>query len=58
MVVLAVIFLVIAGLYYQGILQIAVSDTGAPHHEKHAILFGVLAIAALVGANFARPKHA
>ena len=59
LVVLAVIFGIIAGLYYSGVLQILVSDPqpGA-QHVKHAILFGALAIASLVGANFARPKHA
>ena len=58
LVVLAVVFAIIGALYYEGVLQILVSDSTAKHHETHAILFGVLAIASLVGANFARPKQA
>jgi hypothetical protein len=56
LVILAVAFAVIAGLYYEGVLQIAVSDTHAAHHPTHAILFGVLAVASLIAANFAREK--
>ena len=56
LVVLAVVFLVIAVLYAFGVLQIAVSDPHATHHYTHAILFGGLAVASLVAANFARPK--
>src|SRR5450759_3566746 len=48
----------LAGLYYEGVLQIFVSDTHAAHHTTHAVLFGVLAIASLIGANFARSKRA
>jgi hypothetical protein len=55
-VILAVAFAVIAGLYYEGVLQIAVSDTTAAHHPTHAILFAVLAVASLIAANFAREK--
>ena len=55
--VLAVIFLVLAGLYYEGVLQIFVSDPHAAHHTTHAILFGVLALASLIAANFARDKR-
>jgi hypothetical protein len=58
LVVLAVVFLLVAGLYYEGVLQIFVSDSHAAHHTTHAILFGVLAIASLIGANFARSKRA
>jgi len=58
LVVLAVVFLVLAGLYYEGVLQIFVSDSHAAHHTTHAVLFGVLAIASLIGANFARSKKA
>ncbi|MEA2655739.1 MAG: hypothetical protein QOI23_1104 [Chloroflexota bacterium] len=57
LVVLAVVFLLLAGLYYEGVLQIFVSDPHAAHHTPHAILFGVLAIASLIGANFARSKR-
>jgi hypothetical protein len=56
LVVLAVVFIVLAGLYYEGVLQIAVSDPHAAHHTTHAILFTVLAVASLVAANFARAK--
>jgi len=47
---------VVAGLYAVGVLQFLVSDPHASHHYTHAILFGVLAIASLIGANFARSK--
>jgi ABC-type thiamin/hydroxymethylpyrimidine transport system permease subunit len=58
LVVLAVVFAIVGALYYEGVIQILVSDPTAKHHTTHAILFGVLAIASLVGANFARPKPA
>jgi len=54
LVILAVIFLVIAALYATGILQLFASTSGV--HFKHAILFAVLAVASLIGANFIRPK--
>jgi len=54
---LGVIFLIIAGLYALGVLQILTSTTSGPH-LKHALLFAVLAVASFVGANFARPKTA
>ena len=56
LVILAVVFVVIAGLYYEGVLQILVSDSHSAHHTTHAILFIVLAVASLVAANFARIK--
>lgn len=56
LVILAVVFVVIAGLYYEGVLQIAVSDPHAAHHTTHAILFVALAVASLVAANFARER--
>jgi hypothetical protein len=52
--ILGVIFIVVAVLYALGVLQLFASTSG-PHY-KHAILFGVLAVASFVGANFARPK--
>ena len=55
MVALAVIFAILAILYAVGALQLFTS-TGTGRHKTHAILFGVLAIASLVGANFARQK--
>jgi hypothetical protein len=57
LVLLAVVFLILAGLYYEGVLQIFVSDSHAAHHTTHAILFGVLAVASLIAANFARSKR-
>jgi len=56
LVVLAVVFLVVAGLYAVGVLQFMVSDPHASHHYTHAILFSVLAVASLIAANFARSK--
>jgi len=58
LVVLAVVFAVLAVLYAMGGLQVLVSDPHATHHYTHAILFGVLALASLVAANFTRPKAA
>jgi hypothetical protein len=55
--VLGIIFIVIAVLYALGILQLFASTESGPHY-KHALLFGVLAIASFVAANFARPKTA
>lgn len=56
LVILAVVFFVVAALYYEGVLQILVTDTHAAHHPTHAILFSVLAIASLIAANFARER--
>ena len=56
LVVLAVIFVIVAYLYYAGALQLLTSEGHGPH-VKHAILFGVLAIVSLVAANFTRPKN-
>lgn len=53
--VVAVVFLVVAALYLFGVLQLFTSTSSGPH-EKHAILFGVLAVASLIAANFTRPK--
>ena len=52
---LGVIFLIVAGLYAIGVLQIFTSTTSGTH-IKHAVLFVVLAAASFVAANFARPK--
>jgi hypothetical protein len=57
LVVLAVVLLVISGLYALGVIQLMVSDPHAAHHYTHAILFFVLAVASLIGANFARAKR-
>jgi hypothetical protein len=55
--VLGIVFIVIAGLYALGVLQVLTSSSSGPHY-KHAILFVVLAVASFVAANFARPKAA
>jgi hypothetical protein len=55
---LGLAFVVVAALYYFGVLQIAVSNPSEAHHTKHAILFIVLALASFVAFNFARPKAA
>ena len=54
--VVGVIFLIVAALYALGALQLLASTSG-PHY-KHAVLFVVLAVAAFVAANFARPRTA
>jgi len=54
--VLGVLCVVVAVLYYFGILQIAVTDPHAAHHVTHTILFAVLAVACFIAFNFARPK--
>ncbi len=56
LVVLAVVFAVLAVLYALGDIQVLVSDPHAPHHVTHAVLFGVLALASMVAANFTRPR--
>ena len=58
LVVVAVICFVLAVLYGLGVLQIAVSDPHAAHHYTHAVLFVVLGVASLIGANFTREKAA
>jgi hypothetical protein len=57
LVVLAIVFFVVGGLYAAGVLQFMVSDPHATHHYTHAILFVVLGLASLIGANFARTKR-
>ena len=55
LVVLGIAFVVIAVLYALGVLQLFASTTSGPHY-KHALLFGVLAIASFIGANFTRER--
>ena len=55
--ILGIAFVIVAALYAMGVLQLFASTTSGPHF-KHAILFGVLAVATFVAANFARPKTA
>ena len=58
LVVVAIACFVIGVLYAFGVLQIAVTDTHAPHHYTHLVLFVVLGVAALIAANFTREKAA
>ena len=58
LVALAVVFVILAVLYAVGAIQLFVSDPHATHHYTHTILFGVLAVASLVAANFTRPRTA
>ena len=53
--ILGIVFVIVAVLYALGVLQLFASTTSGPHY-KHAILFAVLVVASLVGANFARVK--
>jgi NADH:ubiquinone oxidoreductase subunit 2 (subunit N) len=54
----AVVCVVLAVLYYFGVIQFMVSDPHAHNHPTHAIVLLVAAVACLVAANFARPKPA
>ena len=56
LVVVAVVCFVLAVLYGLGVLQVFVSDTHSAHHYTHMILFIVLGVAALIGANFTRQR--
>lgn len=58
LVALAVVFAILAVLYAMGTIQFLVSDPHSPHHYTHTILFGVLAVASLIAANFTRPRTA
>ncbi len=51
-----VLCLVLAVLYYFGVIQVFVTDPHAAHHVTHAILFTVLAVACVIAFNFTRPK--
>ena len=58
-VALAVVCILFAVLYLLDVVGWFSSDPNshAPH-TKHAIVLGVVAVAALIAANFARPKPA
>jgi hypothetical protein len=56
LVVLAVIFAILAYLYWVGAIQFLTSAGHGVHHT-HGFLFGGLAILCLVAANFTRPKN-
>ena len=49
-ILLAIVFFVVAALYWTGALQIAVHEPG-PHH-KHAVLFAALGILSLIWFRF------
>ena len=55
-VVLAVVFAAIAVFYFLVRTSILANSTAI--HYKHAIIFLVLAVLALIAANFVRPKAA
>lgn len=57
LVVIALLSLIVGVLYLVGAIQVFTS-TGQGHHTTHFILFVVLAIVFLVGANFARQRTA
>ncbi|HEY8681347.1 MAG TPA: hypothetical protein VIN01_09880 [Candidatus Dormibacteraeota bacterium] len=56
LVVLAVVFALLAYLYWVGSIQFLTS-TGHGQHHTHGYLFGGLTILSLIAANFARPKN-
>ena len=59
LVILAIVFAILAVLYAAGQIQFLTSSgTAHAHHYTHAILFGILTLLCLVGANIARPKTA
>jgi len=53
---LGILCVVLAVLYYFGVIQLFVTDPHAAHHTTHAILFTVLAVACLIAFNFTRPR--
>lgn len=57
LIVLAVVFAILALLYWVGAIQFLTS-TGHGVHHTHGYLFGGLAILSLIAANFLRPKNA
>ncbi|HLQ61350.1 MAG TPA: hypothetical protein VK131_05755 [Candidatus Acidoferrales bacterium] len=54
LVALAVVFAVLAALYWVGALQLFTSASGT--HPKHALVMGGLALLSLIAANFVRPR--
>jgi hypothetical protein len=55
LVVIAAVCAVIGVLYGLGVLQAFTNEGSGPHY-KHLILFLVLAVVFLIGANFARQR--
>jgi len=58
LIVLAGVFVVLAVLYAEGIINFLTTHPNARNHYDHAILFGVLAVASLVAASLVRPRPA
>jgi hypothetical protein len=56
LVLLAVIFVILAYLYWVGDIQILTREGRGVHHT-HGFLFAGLAVLSLVAANFTRPKN-
>jgi hypothetical protein len=56
LIALAIVFAILAVLYWVGAIQFLTS-TGRGVHHTHGFLFGGLAALSLVGANFTRPKN-
>jgi hypothetical protein len=54
-VALAIVFVVIAILYWTATITI-LATPGHTHHVAHTVLFGILAVIALVAASMARPQ--
>ena len=54
LVLLAVVFVILAALYYTGSIQFLASSSG-PHH-KHAYALIGLAVVTLIAANFVRSR--
>jgi hypothetical protein len=57
LVAVAVLCVILAVLYFQGTINV-LSTHGSGRHTTHTIALGVVAVAALVAANFARPRTA
>jgi hypothetical protein len=58
LIVLAAVFVALAVLYAEGIINFLTTHPNARNHYDHAILFGVLAVASLVAASLVRPRPA
>ena len=56
LVVVAVVCVVLAYLYWVGAIQVLTSSGHGVHHT-HGFLFGGLAVLCLVAANFTRPRN-
>jgi uncharacterized membrane protein YidH (DUF202 family) len=57
LVAFAILCLVLAVLYFVGAINV-LSTHSSGRHTTHAIVLAVVAVGALIAANFARPKTA